>query len=566
MAGIAVTAGAAEMVLLASLFLLLPAVAWIIEPGMEQTKGLLTWMPDVITDLPRQTAITLLMVTAVAFIAIGQVGSFASKAWTEVFCARLFARMCRKRMSELMEAPYPWFLQRNASVLVHSITRETQMWSYYQIGALMRMFAPLLAFTLAGAIVFILMPLWGLAMAVLLGALAPLTVQGTKTRIMRPAQEEVMWAQRSEAAAGHMLHGVKDVLASCRSSHFLDLFHDAISRRTTAQATAATYAHAPMEATFLAVQAGLPLLLLAIWTSGVAGGELVAQFAVLVLATIRAAPAAIRFQRELSLLIRHLPWGASMLELDESARLAGDAAPRRAGGLPPETWREILFNQVSFSYPNSSKPALHATTFRIPRGGAVGLSGPSGAGKSTCADLLIGLLQPTGGAIAIGGQELAALDLDLWRRRIGYIPQEPYLLDNTVAENIAFGLDIDRTSVAQAVENAGLSGLISELPDGIDTQLGDQGRSISGGQRQRIAIARALYRQPDLLVLDEATSALDAETEADILKTLNGLKGQLTILIVSHRPAPLGICDSIIELDAGVVVSERGDMQAIGGL
>jgi ATP-binding cassette subfamily B protein len=189
----------------------------------------------------------------------------------------------------------------------------------------------------------------------------------------------------------------------------------------------------------------------------------------------------------------------------------------------------------------------------------VGFVGSTGSGKSTTLDLLMGLLPPTEGALLVDGQPLTGRYLRAWQRTIAHVPQNIYLADTTLAENIAFGVpkvDIDAERVKQAARQAQVADFIESRPEGYEAFVGERGIRLSGGQRQRIGIARALYKQASILVFDEATSALDNATEQSVMDAIDGLDRDLTILLIAHRLTTVRHCDMIVELENGKVVAE----------
>ena len=182
-----------------------------------------------------------------------------------------------------------------------------------------------------------------------------------------------------------------------------------------------------------------------------------------------------------------------------------------------------------------------------------------GAGKTTLADLILGVLTPSSGSIKADGQNVETC-LNRWHRTIGYIPQNIYLMDDTIAANIAFGVpedQVDQKKLQKAIERAQLSGVIEQLPDGVNTKVGERGVRFSGGQRQRIGIARALYNEPQILVLDEATSALDNETEQAVMESIDALHGEMTLIIIAHRLSTIKNCDEIYRIGNGKAALEN---------
>ena len=220
---------------------------------------------------------------------------------------------------------------------------------------------------------------------------------------------------------------------------------------------------------------------------------------------------------------------------------AGAAAP--SGG--------FAFQGVAYRYPTRDTDAVQGLDFVVPFGETIGVVGGSGAGKSTLVDLLLGFLEPDRGEIALDGRPLGER-LGAWRALIGLVPQEIFLIDDTLAANIAFGeLDMDAGRIADAIRLAHLEDVVAELPDGVDTLVGERGVMLSGGQRQRVGLARALYRRPRVLVLDEATSALDNETERKISEALRSLHGEMTMIVIAHRLSTVRSCDRILYLEQG---------------
>ncbi len=218
--------------------------------------------------------------------------------------------------------------------------------------------------------------------------------------------------------------------------------------------------------------------------------------------------------------------------------------------------REVTFQDICFRYDSAKKNALHNINLIIPSCSKVGIVGPSGSGKTTIVDVLLGLLEPQSGSIIVDGAKIGPSNRSGWQQSIGYVPQYIYLADDTILANIAFGVNPDQIDF-EAVENAAKRALlhdyiVKETPLGYKTRVGDRGARLSGGQRQRIGIARALYRNPSLLILDEATSALDNLTEKSIMDAVHNM-GEMTILMIAHRLSTVRKCDTIIFLNDGVI-------------
>jgi len=218
---------------------------------------------------------------------------------------------------------------------------------------------------------------------------------------------------------------------------------------------------------------------------------------------------------------------------------------------PVEFKKEIEFKNLGFRYSENLPYVVKGINLKIKKGSKVGFVGATGSGKSTLLDIFMGLLPITEGEVLVDQSSITFLNNRSWQLHISHVPQHIFLADSSIEENIAFGIpqsDIDRDRVRIAAEKAQMSQLIEQWPDGYQTIVGEQGIRLSGGQRQRIGIARALYKQADILILDEATSALDNETESKVMEAINKLDNDLTVLIIAHRLTTLKECDQIVSL------------------
>lgn len=234
--------------------------------------------------------------------------------------------------------------------------------------------------------------------------------------------------------------------------------------------------------------------------------------------------------------------------------------------------KSIKLQAIGFKYLSGSNPVLKNITYEISKGSVIGLMGKTGSGKSTLVDILMGLLQPTSGSVQVDEVPLSRVNSRSWQSKIAHVPQHIYLADVSIAENIAFGIPFEKINmdkVQDCLVKADLVELVSSWPEGMNTLVGERGVRLSGGQRQRIGIARALYKEAEVIIFDEATSALDYETESSVMKAINdlGLAGnQLTVFMIAHRLSTLKHCDQIIELEGGLIkaVHQYSDIDELG--
>jgi ABC-type bacteriocin/lantibiotic exporter with double-glycine peptidase domain len=236
--------------------------------------------------------------------------------------------------------------------------------------------------------------------------------------------------------------------------------------------------------------------------------------------------------------------------------------------MPLKFQREINLTDLSFSYPTRKEFSVSKLFMTIKKGDFIGIIGETGSGKSTLINLLIGLLKPSEGKVDVDELNINSNLLE-WHKKIGYVPQSVYLTDDTIRKNIAFGLqedNIDDNLIKQAVEKASLNNFLNELSSGLETIVGEKGIRLSGGQQQRIGIARALYRDPEILILDEATSSLDQATEKQIMESIHYLKRKKTLIIATHRIFTLKNCDKIFFIDKGKITKQGSPKEVLNNL
>jgi ATP-binding cassette subfamily B protein len=217
----------------------------------------------------------------------------------------------------------------------------------------------------------------------------------------------------------------------------------------------------------------------------------------------------------------------------------------------------IRFNDVSFSYTSTDRAVLTQFNLEIPKGSYVGFIGETGSGTSTLLDILMGLLSPVSGSLEVDGIQISEKNKIDWQKHIAHVPQTIFLSDRSIAENIAFGVnisEIDLKKVKEAARKAQISDEIEALPNQYDTYIGERGVRLSGGQRQRIGIARAFYKEADVIILDEATSALDNNTEEALMNAIDSFDKDITVLMIAHRITTLKNCDMIVEIGLGGVL------------
>jgi ABC-type multidrug transport system fused ATPase/permease subunit len=353
---------------------------------------------------------------------------------------------------------------------------------------------------------------------------------------------------------GEAFGGIKDVKVLGREDAFASRFAPASWTFSKATASNAVLTQLPRYLFETIAFGGIVVIVLFYLQAGEGLAQILPTISLYAFAGYRLMPelqqlfsgvAAIRFNR------------AALDDLTEDMhRFALDASAPDSRPLPFAD--AVRFDDVTFQYDGADRPALDGVSLTVPRNQTIGLVGASGSGKTTLVDLLLGLYTPDAGRILVDETPLTAETLGGWRRQVGYVPQHIFLCDDTIANNVAFGVppsEVDRTRIERATQIAHLHDFVQTLADGYETVVGERGVRLSGGQRQRIGIARALYHDPDVLVMDEATSALDGATESAVMEAIHDLTGRKTIVLIAHRLSTVESSDRIYLLDRGRVAA-----------
>lgn len=364
------------------------------------------------------------------------------------------------------------------------------------------------------------------------------------------------------------IYGLKDVKVLHREEFFVRNYYESGAIGADVARNYAVFNNLPrllIETIFMAS------MLLFIMLYMLRGGNitvLIPQLSAFAVAGIRVMPGTNRINTYLSEIAYSQPCLDYLYEnltanmkMDVNGSVTGLA---RGGGAQTQEVRthlqdKIVLDHITYAYPNTEKNIFTDAHMEVKKGQSVGIMGPSGAGKSTVVDILLGLLRVQAGTITCDGVNIFDNYAD-WLSKIGYIPQSIYLIDESIRDNIAFGIDADKIDdrrIWEVLEEAQLKEFVEELPEGLDTTIGDRGVRISGGQRQRLGIARALYHNPEILVFDEATSALDNDTEKAVMDAINNFHGRKTMVIIAHRLNTIAKCDVIYKVDGEKIVETK---------
>lgn len=461
-----------------------------------------------------------------------------------------------------MRAPYIWHTGQKISDLITTLNwrANTGVFLFQSLQAL----SQLLVVTTLLIAICCMAPLAGI-LVVSITSLAAMAIFRCSRRWVRKYSRQCADAQQASMKLIHTgLNGIRDILICQQQENFIKQYTAAEQRYMQGQSVLPVFPPLPswiLEFVGICLLLGTVLLLR--WQDATLA-HVSATLALLAAVAWRLLPIMNRVVQGLLQMQQQLPTVEPVLKkVREVEALPQSVAEER----PCRLQKEIRFENVCFRYPNTSaghKNALQDISLRIPKGSMIGLIGPSGAGKSTIVSLLTGLYKPSSGKIRVDGQELDDSLRAGWMRSIGYVPQSPFLLNGSLAENIAFsqwGQKIDRQRVEECCRMAAMD-FVEDLENGIDTIIGERGVRLSGGQLQRVSIARALYGRPQLIIFDEATSALDSATEQAVQKTIESLREYATVVIIAHRLTTVEKCDCLYWLEKGTIEME-GNSQII---
>ena len=540
---------------------IMPFLAVLADASMIQTNPILARMHDLAGNPPAETFLLWLGLGAISLILVGSV----VRTVTEFTLNRFIQLRVHSFGARLLEAylrqPYSFFLRRHSGDLQRAILSEAEkvVTHVYWPATMMIANATIL---LALVIVLVAVdPAVALGAGLVLGGAYALVYWIVRGHLRRIGEEGGRHNRDRFEATTEALGGIKGIRLLGAERHYLGRFarpSEALARRMS---TGNTIAHVPkyaIEAVGFSGVLGLALLMLARHGgSSATMGEVLPLIGLYAFAGYRLLPAVQAIYRGFTLL-RFGDAGLESLEADLALADHGrDLPAEEAAPLPLR--REIALQDVDFVYPGSDGVGLHGVSLRIPAGARVGIVGRTGSGKTTLIDMILGLLEPARGQLVIDGAAITADTLRGWQRGIGYVPQDIFLRDGTVAENIAFATPTERIDMARVEAAARLARLhefvSTELPEGYRSEVGERGVRLSGGQRQRIGIARALYHDPMVLVFDEATSALDNRTEAEVMEAIGALDGGKTVLMIAHRLSTVQRCDMIVVMDHGRIVA-----------
>jgi ABC-type multidrug transport system fused ATPase/permease subunit len=498
------------------------------------------------------------------------VAAFLVKNTLQAFYIAAQARLLASTQEDLanrlvrgyLRAPYSTHLERHSAELIRNVANLVRGAYGEALNAMLGLGADLLAAAALIALLLVVAPAPSLVAGLMMTALLYLQQRGFQRNFERLGAESAALCHEELLSLQQSLGALKEAQVLRREKFFEAELAD-IQRRLFVNARKFEFVRKLPPVVSEVAMMTVILVAVAIILMRDERGFLFAQLGVLAAATFRLMPLTNRIIMAMNMM-HHARPGLHLLWRE----LVGPVPPmreRRTGERAAFSDRIELRN-ISYTFAGGTGPVLSDISLTIRRGEFIGLIGASGAGKSTLADIILNVLTPNKGEVAVDGRVMGAKGEDI-HLSVGYVPQRIAIFDDSLRRNVAFAVtnaSIDDARVERALAQAQLLDFARALPQGLDTALGENGQRLSGGQRQRIGIARALYHSPDLLVLDEATSALDLQTEQDFNAAIQALHGQLTLIVIAHRLSTVKICDRLIFLHQGHLVDQGAFAELLG--
>lgn len=475
---------------------------------------------------------------------------------------RLHYTLARRLLAAYLARPYEFYLHRNTADLGKNVLQDVRTVISGVLSPALQLLSSVLLCILIMGLLMIVNPTVAAAIVVILGGLYAAIYFAVRNRLNSIGEGQLFASTMKVRAASDALSGIKDLKILGREAAFLEKFTFHARDHAEQNAQSGAISQIPRYALETIAFGGILMIVLYSIDSEQEVGTIVPLLSIYAFAGYRLMPALQQIFSSVSAIRVSAPTlDVLHRDLESGGRKTGDAVLPAVDTIQPMPFsREIELRDVTFRYSQAKSIALNAINLSIASNTSVGLVGATGSGKTTTVDIILGLLDPTAGQLCVDGVEITRDNLSSWQRNLGYVPQSIYLCDDTVVNNIAFGVpehEIDMAAVIRAARIANLHSFIeNELPKGYKTFIGERGLRLSGGQRQRIGIARALYRDPSVLIMDEATSALDGITEEAVMDALRTLSGEKTIILIAHRLTTVKDCTVIYLLDQGRIVSQ----------
>lgn len=479
--------------------------------------------------------------------------------------------LIKKLMHAYLGMPYRFYLERNSSTIVQSVIAHTKVMSDDLLTPSLRFVADTLMLLVLGLFLLWVSPSAIAMLGLMLGSAFFFFIRFVKPRVRKAGEQVGTTNERMIRGVNQGMGGVKEIrVLRAEKSFFADVA-DAAEEHSAAQLSFNSMLVIPRYLMETVIVLFVILFSLVMTFKGEGSNQLIPVLAIFGAAGMRILPAMSTISSSLASM--HYS-SFSLAELYRDLKYvethkndSSDINEQRVPSINAVSFERLVLKDVHYAYANAGRPAVDGMSFVIESGQSIGLIGESGAGKTTIVDILLGLHPIDSGSFTVNGISIEDYGWDRWRDQIAYIPQNIFLTDDTLAQNVAFGVpkkQIDIVRVRDALKSAQLSMLLDRLPAGLQTVLGERGVRLSGGERQRVALARAFYHNRNIFVFDEATSALDIETEQQVIDIIDRLHGEKTMIVIAHRLTTVKGCDVVHRLKLGRIVASGRFEEVIG--
>lgn len=552
-----------------SVSLMLPLLTAVMDSADWQGKWYAVLLCDIFHITDQRGYVICLLLILIAIFIIKNAYLIVECYVQYGFITKSRVQLQRKLMHRYTRKPYVFYLNSSTGEIVRVVTGDTSQ-AFSLLSSLLSFYTEVIVSIVLGITVVVMS--WQIGVGLIIILLIELAII---TTIVKPILKRQGNLMRREGGMVNKwllqsINGIKTIKVGNRETFFEEKYGKHADAAAVAEKKNQTLSSIPRLIIEAFTVTGVLIMLLIMILAGTSMVDIIPQLSAFVVAAVRLLPSVNRISaaiNQITFAEGGLDNVIHTLESEELvARKENETSELTSAELNKPLKKvnfrfdsEITFENISFAYPDADKNVLEDASFSITPGQSVGIIGSSGAGKTTAMDILLGLLTPQSGRVLVDGVDIKD-NMAAWHELVAYIPQSIFLMDDTIRENVAFGMsskDIDDDRIWQALSDAQLEELVREMPDGLDTVIGEAGIRLSGGQRQRLGIARALYNSPQILFFDEATSALDNETEAAIMDSINSLKGKKTLIIIAHRLTTIENCDTVYRVGGGKVVRER---------
>ena len=537
---------------------ILPFLTIAVDPDIVHRNEALSWAYTTVGFEDLMDFIIFAGAVMLAIIVLMNLVS-AVALWTQMrFVHNVGHAISTRLLDRYLAKPYPYFLTHHSSRLSRNILAGADGLVKGVLIPGVTVVSRSVVVLVVGAFLVVIEPVILLSVMVIIGGTYGIVYALIRRKLEVKGKRSVKANQSRFKTISEAFGGIKTIKVLGREEYSLRRYAGASLRYANYEATSRIYSQLPRYLVQTIAFGGFMISFIFLVASRDDLSQVIPLMGLFAVAAVRLLP---RFQEFLQAVAQFRFHEYLLFEIHGELREQDErpVASSTQDSPPLPFDHELSVDRLRFRYPGTTKDVVRDLTLEIPKNSSVALVGTTGAGKTTLVDIILGLLVPDEGSITVDGTKITSANVRRWQKLVGYVPQEVVLADDTVANNIAYGLDereINREAVEKAAKIAHIHEfIVNELPRGYETVIGERGVRISGGQRQRLGIAQALYRDPDVLVLDEATSDIDNVTEAHIAGAIQGLAGKKTLIIVAHRLATIERCERIFLLDEGKIVA-----------